>query len=514
MSKVAKTTFMIMALTILSKVLGLIREQVFAAFYGAGIYADAYITAMKIPTILFTAVGAAISTSLIPIYSKVSQKDGENKANEFINNLINIVIILSIGIVILGLVFTEPLVKAFAIGFEGEKLDITIKFTRIILWAVLFIGLNNILKAFLQLKDNFKVPELMGIPYNLIIIASIIISMKTNTYVLIIGSLLALMSQALFQLPSAYKKGFRYSPRVDLKDENVRHLIVLVLPVLIGVGVEQVNTLIDGTLASTFGDGVVSAFNYANRLYGFVSAIFVTSILSVVYPLMSKSLASDNKDGFKASLKKTINSIVIFLIPISVGTMVLAYPIVEVLFQRGKFTPEDTIVTGNILIVYIIGIIAWSLRNFMSRAFYSLHDTKTPMVNGLISIGFNIVLNLILSKYMGYIGLAIASTIAAYIGLTIFYFTLRKKVGAFGGKSIFITCAKSIIASIIMGIVTKFAYSKLAYVLGVSLFGKITSLGASIFIGVLVYGVLVIVLKVEEIKYFMDMAKSKLKLNK
>ena len=514
MSKVAKTTVMIMALTILSKVLGLIREQVFAAFYGAGIYADAYITAMKIPTILFTAVGAAISTSLIPIYSQVSQKDGENKANDFINNLINIVSILSIGIVILGIVFTEPLVKVFAIGFEGEKLDITIKFTRIILWAVLFIGLNNILKAFLQLKDNFKVPELMGIPYNLIIIASIIISMKTNTYVLIIGSLLALMSQALFQLPSAYKKGFRYSPRVDLKDENVRHLIVLVLPVLIGVGVEQVNTLIDGTLASTFGDGVVSAFNYANRLYGFVSAIFVTSILSVVYPLMSKSLASDNKDGFKVSLKKTINSIVIFLIPISVGTMVLAYPIVEVLFQRGKFTPEDTIITGNILIVYIIGIIAWSLRNVMSRAFYSLHDTKTPMMNGIISIVFNIVLNIILSKYMGYIGLAIASTIAAYIGLTIFYFALRKKVGSFGGKSIFITCTKSIIAAVIMGIVTNFAYSKLAYVLGVSLFGKITSLGASIFIGVLVYGVLVIVLKVEEIKYFMDMAKSKLKLNK
>ena len=319
------------------------------------------------------------------------------------------------------------------------------------------------------------------------------------------------MSQALFQLPSAYKKGFRYNIRVDLKDENVKHLIILILPVLIGVGVEQVNTLIDGTLASTFGDGVVSAFNYANRLYGFVSAIFVTSILSVVYPLMSKALASDNKDGFKVSLKKTINSIVIFLIPISVGTMVLAYPIVEVLFQRGKFTPEDTIITGNILIVYIIGIIAWSLRNVMSRAFYSLHDTKTPMMNGLISIGFNIVLNLILSKYMGYIGLAIASTISAYIGLTIFYFTLKRKVGSFGGKSIFIICTKSIIA-IIMGIMTKFAYGKLAYILDESLLGQITSLGASISIGVLIYGVLVIIFKIEEINYFMDMAKTKLKL--
>lgn len=380
MSKVAKTTVMIMALTIFSKVLGLMREQVFAAVYGAGMYADAYVTAMKIPTILFTAIGSAISTTLIPLYSKINENEGKNKANEFLNNLINLVSLLSIFMVILGIIFTEPLVKIFAIGFEGEKLVVTIKFVRVILWATIFIGINNILKSYLQLHDNFKVPELMGIPYNFIIIGAIIISAKTSPYVMIVGSLLALMSQVLFQLPSAYKKGFKYKLKVDIKDDNVRELIILVLPVLIGVGVEQLNALIDGTLASTFGDGVVSAFNYANRLYGFVSAIFVASILAVVYPLMSKALASNNNDVFKTSLKRTINSIILFLIPVTIGTVVLAYPIVQVLFERGKFTPSDTIITGNILIVYIIGILAWSLRNAMSRAFYSLHDTKTPII--------------------------------------------------------------------------------------------------------------------------------------
>lgn len=511
MSKVAKTTVMIMALTIFSKVLGLVREQVFAAIYGAGIYSDAYVTAMKIPTVLFTVIGTAISTSLIPLYSRISKSDGDDKANEFLNNLINLVSLLSLGIVILGVVFTESLVKLFAVGFEGEKLRITIKFVRIILWGIMFIGINNMMKAFLQLKDNFKVPELMGIPYNVIIIAAMIISVKTNVYVLIVGSLLALMSQALLQYPSARKAGFKYKLKVNFKDENVKTLILLIMPVLVGVGVEQVNTLIDGTLASTFGDGVVSSFNYANRLYGFVSAIFVASILSVIYPIMSKSMASDDEEGFKTALKKTINSITLFLIPISVGTVVLAYPIVRVLFERGKFTPVDTIVTGNILIVYIIGVIAWSLRNTMTRAFYSLQDTKTPMVNGCISIGFNIVLNLILSKYLGYIGLAIASTISAYIGLVLFYFTLKKRVGNFGGKEIASTSIKTIVAAVIMGFVTKFAYDKLAIIVGGGTLGEIISVGTSIIIGALIYGIMILLLKVEESKIIIDMVKSKIK---
>ena len=132
----------------------------------------------------------------------------------------------------------------------------------------------------------------------------------------------------------------------------MRHLVILVLPVVIGVGVEQINTIIDGTLASTFGNGVVSAFNYANRLYGFVQALFVASILSVIYPMMAKSIAANNQIEFKNSVRKTMNSIILFIIPISVGTMVLAEPIVKVLFQRGKFNVSDTLMTANILIVY------------------------------------------------------------------------------------------------------------------------------------------------------------------
>ena len=511
MSKIAKTTLLVMVLTIFSKFLGLFREQVLAATYGMGMHTDVYVTAMKIPTILFSAIGGAIATSLVPVYSKIKENKGKEESQKFINNLVNIVIVITLFIILLGNIFTEELVKIFAIGFEGQKLDLTVKFVKIILWALIFIGINNIVITYLQLNDNFKTPGLIGIPYNVIIIASIIISKGTNFYVLIIGSLIALISQVLFQLPAVKRTGFKYNLKVDFKDENVKYLIILILPVLIGGGVEQVNTLIDGTLASTFGEGVVTSFNYANRLYGFVSSIFVVSILSVVYPIMAKTSAAEDTKAFKISIKKTLNIILMFIIPICVGTLVLSGPIVKLLFERGKFNESDTIMTANILMVYIISILAFSLRNVISRAFYSLHDTKTPMINGAIAIVFNIVLNIVLSKYMGYLGLAIATTIAAYIGLVIFLVTLRKRIGSFDGKSILATAIKSIISAAIMGIATSICYNQLANVLGVGLISQVIHLGLSILVGVVVYSILILILKVEETQIVLDIIKKKIK---
>lgn len=512
MSKVAKTTFQIMILTIFAKFLGLLREQVLAASYGTTIYADAYVTAMKMPTMLFTAIGAAIGTSLIPIYTRVNSQKGQNDANKFISNLMNIVIIICSVLVVLCIIFAKPLVKVFAIGFEGEKLQITVNFVRIILLAIIFIGINNIVTSYLQVKNNYIVPALISIPYNIIIILSMTISLKTNVYVLIVGSLIAIIAQVLFQYPFMIKTGYTHKLKIDFKDENVKTMILLVLPVLVGVGVEQINTLVDGTLASTFGDGVVSAFNYANRLYLFVQAIFVTSVLSVIYPIMAKALASNDDKGFKDAFKRTMNSIIIFIIPITFGTIVLAKPIVRLLFQRGQFNASDTSMTASILIVYIIGIIAFSLRNLMSRAFYAMQDTKTPMINGTIAIIVNIVLNLVLSRFMGYIGLAIASSISAFVGLILFFRSLKKKVGDYNGKNILVTSIKSCIAAFIMAIITLIVYRFMHTTIGEGILQQIITLGASVVVGALTYGFILIGLKIEEIQDIIPIIKSKLKI--
>ena len=226
---------------------------------------------------------------------------------------------------------------------------------------------------------------------------------------------------------------------------------------------------------------------------------------------MAKTSAAEDTKAFKISIKKTLNIILMFIIPICVGTLVLSGPIVKLLFERGKFNESDTIMTANILMVYIISILAFSLRNVISRAFYSLHDTKTPMINGAIAIVFNIVLNIVLSKYMGYIGLAIATTIAAYIGLVIFLVTLRKRIGSFDGKSILATAIKSIISAAIMGIVTSICYNQLANVLGVGLISQVIHLGLSILVGVVVYAMSIFILKVEETQIVLDIIKKKIK---
>ena len=514
MSKVAKAAVGLMLVTIFSKVLGLVREQFLAASYGTGLYAAAYSTANNIPVVLFSIIGSAIATSLIPMYNKLNAESGEQRALDFTNTLINIVVIISLIIAGLGMVFTKPLVKLFAAGYEGQVLLTTISFTRVLLISIVFVGLANIMTGYLQIKNSFIIPGLIGIPYSIAIIASIYFSSKYGVYILVYGTLIAILFKFLFQVPFAYKKGYRYSFKIDYKDPAMKEIIVLILPVVIGVGVNQVNAIVDKNLASTLGINVVASFSYATRLYEFVQALFITSILSVVYPKMSKLLVKDNMDAFKSSLRKTMNIIIILLVPIAVGASVLAVPIVKVLLQRGQFTYDDTIMTANILKLYTIGIIAFAVRDVMSRGFYSLHDSKTPMVNGMIAIAFNIVLNLLFIKFLGYRGLALATTISAYIGLILFYFSLKKKIGNFEQHKVFSVAIKAVMASLIMGFVAKFIFSLVSNLLGAGILNEIISLGISVGAGAIIYFIIMYILKIEELNIITDMVKSKVKLKR
>ena len=514
MSKVAKAAVGLMLVTIFSKVLGLVREQFLAATYGTGLYAAAYSTANNIPVILFSIIGSAIATSLIPMYNKLNAESGEQRALDFTNTLINIVIIICLIIAGLGMIFTKPLVKLFASGYEGQVLLTTISFTRILLISVVFVGLSNIMTGYLQIKNNFVIPGLIGIPYSLVIMASIYLSSRSNIYILVYGTLIAILFKFLFQVPFAYKKGYRYSFKINYKDPAMKEILVLILPVVIGVGVSQVSAIIDKSLASTLGTNVVASFSYATKLYEFVQALFITSILSVVYPKMSKLLVGDNIDAFKVSLRKTINIIVLLLVPIAIGASILAVPIVKVLLQRGQFTYDDTIMTANILKFYTIGIIAFAVRDVMTRGFYSLHDSKTPMVNGIVSIVFNIVLNLILIRFLGYKGLALATAISAYIGLILFFFSLKKKIGNFEQHKVFSVAIKSIVSSLIMGVAAKFIFEFVSNLLGAGIINEILSLGLSVGAGAIIYFIIIYILKVEELNIVIEMVNSKVKLKR
>ena len=236
MSKVVKSTIVLMISTIIAKVLGFGRELVLASSYGASMYSDAYITAMNIPVVIFAIIGTTLATILIPMYFEVNNELGENNALRFTNNVFNIVIVLCILLAIIGLVFTEQLVNIFAVGFEGKTLNIAIDFTRVTIISIVFTGLSYIMTAYLQIQNNFTIPGLVSVPKNIIIIVSIILSVKYNPYIMIWGTLLGITTEFLFQLPFAIKNGYKYQLYMNIRDKHIKKVAWLIGPVLIGVG--------------------------------------------------------------------------------------------------------------------------------------------------------------------------------------------------------------------------------------------------------------------------------------
>ena len=337
--------------------------------------------------------------------------------------------------------------------------------------------------AYLQVKENFIIPGLMPVPYNILIITSIIISVKISPYLLPWGTLIGLSLQFLFQLPFAMKKGYRYKSYIDVKDEHLKRMLWLIAPVLIGVAVNQINTIVDRTIASTLVEGSISALNYATKLNQFVMGMFIVSISSVVYP-----------------------------IPISIGAIILANPIVKLLFQRGEFDARATHMTAVALTFYSIGMIGYGLRDILGKVFYSIQDTKTPMINGVIAMILNITLNILFVKFtnMQLAGLAFATSISALFTITLLFISLKRKIGSFGGKSIALGMIKSLISGIIMGVVTLFTYNTMANLIGSGFIKEAITLVISVAIGAIVYGISIIILKVDEVNIILDKVRAKL----
>lgn len=499
MSKVAKATLGLMIVTLLSKVLGFGRELILSSIYGATSYSDAYIVAMNIPIVLFESVGVALATTFIPLYYE-SEKIGNGEEVKFTNNVINIILIISFIIGLLGCIFAKQLVNLFAIGFKEDVLYMTIKFTRIMIWSVLFIGITSIMSSILQIKGKFIVPGLIGIPFSLIIMLSIVLSDRINIYILPIGTLIAVLSKCLFQIPFVYKYGYRYKPIIKINDKYIKKMIWLVGPVFIGVAVNQINTVVDRTLASTLVEGSISALNYANRLNTFVIGLFILSIGSVVYPLLSRLSVDNNNEKYISTIVKSINSVILLVIPVSVGAIVLSKPIVSLLFQRGAFDSKATNMTSIALTFYSIGMVAFGLRDILGKIFYSIQDTKTPMINGAITMFLNIILNLVLVKFMGHGGLALATSLSSIICIILLFRSLKNKIGYFGQDKIIKTTIKSLISAIIMGIGTNYMYIELNGLLGMGFISKAISLFGSIGIGCIIYCILIVILKVNEIE--------------
>lgn len=490
-----KTAIRLMIITLISKLFGFSRDIILSYFYGASRVSDAYLISLTIPEVVFGFVTMGISTGYIPIYSTISKKEGEKSSLRFTNNLINAVLVLSGLFIIIAFIFAPQLVQLFASGFDNKTVDLAMSLTRISLFSIFFSAMIALLSSFLQIKGNFEIPALIGFPLNIITVLSIILSFYTNVYILGFGILIAIISQVVLLIPSVRKKGFRYKFILDFKDKNLMRMIQIAVPVIIGVSVNQINILVDRTIASNIAIGGISALNYAYMLVFFVQSLFVLPITQIMYPNISKMVADNDFDKMKATINESISLISLIVIPASFGTILFATPVVGLLYGRGNFGAEAIEMTSQALMFYGVGIIGFALREILSRSFYSMQDTRTPMINASITVGLSVVLNFILSKYLGIGGLALSTSISAIVTSGLLMIQLRRKIGKLGLRAVGISFIKILIASTIMSFIAGYAYQLL-----INRTIAVFALFGAVVIGLIVYFIMVYILKVDEIR--------------
>lgn len=495
-----------MIITIITKVFGFLREIALTYFYGASAISDVYLIAETIPRSIFALVGTGLATTFIPIYNKIQKDMGEEEGHRFSSNVINSVLLLTAVIIFIVLFFTPQVVTLFASGFEGETMELAITFTRISIIGILFSGLIYILNAYLQLKDNFVIPALISLPMNLVIILSFYLGNRIDDKMLAYGLVASVLIQLLFILPSVVKNRFRYQMVIDWKDVYLKEMLYLALPVIIGTSVNQLNVLVDKNIASNVTVGGISALNYANRLNVFIQGLFVAPIITVIYPNISRKVIHSDYSGLKKVINESIVYISLLVIPATVGAMVLSRPIIELLFLRGKFDATAASLTSQALFYYALGMFAFAMREIFSRIFYSYKDTKTPTINAMIGVALNIVLNLILSRYMGISGLALATSISAMVTTFLLVYQLRNKVTHFGLRETSVKIIKIIGASLVMGIAALGLFRFLTESHSSNL-----SLILSIGVSALIYASLILILRIDEIGRITEFIRMKLK---
>ena len=508
--KVAQSAAMIAIFTLISKFLGFLREILIAYTYGSGYETDTYFLAMTATVIIMTTIGAALNTTLVPIFTEIDQKSSKEGKLKFLNNILNVVFLISIILALLGFILSPKIIKILASGFKGEQFDLAVKLNRIGLPIVIFLGFTYVFSGYLHSSEIFGPPAIMGLPYNFVfIIFLVFFAKKDHIEGLMLASVIAASTQFLIQVPAIKYQGYRYSLDVNLEDPYLKKALLLVLPVMIGSAVQQINIIVDKTLASNLVDGSISALTYASRINDLIIAVFVMAITTVVFPMLAKAFSNENYSQVNKIMGLGINIILIITVPATIGMLLLAEPIIKIFFERGAFTEIATLMTSQALIFYSLGLVASSLRMLLNRVYYSFQDTRSPMINGITAVAANISLNLILVESMGHAGLALATSISTTFATLLLFINLRKRLGKIGLKRYLICFFKTLFASIVMGLFVYLIYFKLTPLLPSVWIVELLMLLLSVAVGVFIYVIMCSALRVREMRILLRTIVSK-----
>ncbi|OON94755.1 MAG: murein biosynthesis integral membrane protein MurJ [Candidatus Epulonipiscioides saccharophilum] len=444
--KTLKVASFMATITIISKILGLFREIFLASIYGASFELTSFLAASKIPLTLFDiTLGSVVSSVFIPIYTKISNEQNSKQANLFALSYTNLVLIITSITSILGIIFAKPIIAFSLSGADPQIIELSTNLLKIMFPMIIFTGLTYTFVGLLNCNQEFYITAILSLISNLFII--IFLCFSNNIYGLAIIMLLSWALQLIIELPWVYKFGFRY--KFKLFDPNIKSALHLGLPILISSWAYPVSSLVNMKMASYLdSSSAVTYMELATRLYIVISGIFAYVISNLSYPYLAKFAYNDLRFG--NLIKIILKSITFIIVPIMIGLIVLAVPIVRLAYERGNFTNYDSVETGHALIGLSFAMLAFSYNEALNKIFYAQHKAKIPMISGIIGTCITILTCFVLPDYFGIMGLGLSVTIGAMITFLINFYQLRHIWTA--SKFEYFEFCKISLAGILMGI--------------------------------------------------------------
>lgn len=506
------------AASLASRFLGLARDRVLAHYFGAGPIMDAYGAAFKIPDLIYTlSILGALSAGLIPIFTKIYLKSGDDKkqAWNLISNTINILMIWLGGAAIILIFVTPWLAPLVAPGFVGEKKEMLILFTRIMLISPILLGLSAVVGGVLQSLKNFFIYSLSPIFYNagIIVGATVLVPLfgyKGLAWGVVLGAFLHL----IVQLPSLRRAGFCYAPIFNWRDADFRAMIRLIIPRTLGLAALQINTVVITAIASTLTAGAVAIFNYAYNLQSFSLGIVGVSFAVAALPTFSTLAAEKKWPALIKNFSSVARQMLFFIIPLSVIFLMLRAQIVRVALGSGAFDWDATIRTADTLAFFALSLFAQCLSMLLARAFYAMEDTKTPLKIGVVTVIVSIFLSWYLTRVTGWFGvegLALAFTMASILNTALFWIFLRLRLGSLDEENILRAVYKMSVAALLMGLAIQGIKWLVAPLVNMETFWGIFTQGALAGLGGLAIYVLVgLILRSHEMFVFVETIKKRL----
>ncbi|MCL2485489.1 MAG: murein biosynthesis integral membrane protein MurJ [Endomicrobia bacterium] len=499
--------------TFFSRILGYVRDMLVANLFGAGMFADAFYAAFRIPNLFRRLFGeGAFSAAFIPVFSEYLHTKDKSETQKFLTAVFTALFVILTVVTILGMFFAPVLVKIIAWGFtnDPEKMQMTVELTRLMFPFIMFICLAAFLLAILNTLQSFFLPAL----------APSALSVSEIFYMLAIAPMLGGGNQIkglaisviaggalhfVIQYPKLKALGWYLKLKLTIDGEpfykhpGIKRIWILMIPAMIGLSVDQINSFVDTICASFLESGSITALYYSNRLMQMPLAIFGLAFATVSLPALSKACAIKDMTVYKDSLSHSIRFSVFMLLPAMAGLMVIGLPIIRLLFEHGKFDSVASLMTNDALFYYSLGLPAYALSKIYANAFFALQDTKTPVKSAALAMILHVILCVILMYPMGVGGLALATAVASYFNLFLLVIWLKKRMGKIGMRNILISSAKSFVAAIFTA-VTAFYSIQISQNLFIAV-------PFAVFAGSAAFFLTALFLKSEEVKVFAKILK-------